>query len=70
MKKYRRCPHCGGKTGFVVTSYLSGHEDIKINFAGKIIDVERNGIDELEKNAECMDCKKLISISRLDTTAL
>lgn len=66
-KTHRKCPHCGGKTGFEVTVSLGGTEIKKVKFSGKVFEDERDGTDDIEKHGICLDCKKLIPIEKLDT---
>lgn len=67
-RKYRRCPHCKGKTGFLVTVYLGGYEESKVTFNGKIIDQKRSGTDDIENRVECLDCGKFIETEKVETS--
>lgn len=63
---HRKCPHCGGKTGFEVTVSLGGTEIKKVKFSGKVFEDTRDGTDDIEDKAICLDCKKLIDTEKLD----
>jgi len=65
-RKVRQCPHCKGKTGFSITTFLGGTEEKNVTFKGKIITHERNGADDVERFASCLDCGKNISADVLD----
>ena len=66
MRLHRKCPHCGGQTGFEITVALGGTETKKVNFKGKVFEDERDGTDDVDKQGICLDCKKLIPIEKLD----
>lgn len=64
--KYKKCPHCKGKTGFSITVYLGGTHDFKVKFNGKVIDEDRHGTDDVEHYASCLDCGKNIPRANLN----
>lgn len=64
-RKIRQCPYCKGKTGILVTVRLSGYQQTKLSFQGKIIDADQQGADDII-SAECLDCKKGIDTEKLD----
>lgn len=66
-RKLRKCPHCGNRKGFNITTYLGGHIDIDLGFNGKLLREERVGCDTKENFASCLDCGKSIEVSKLDT---
>ena len=63
---HRRCPHCKSDSGFIVTVQLGGHGESVVTFKGDVLKHKRCGTDTTEKWAECLDCKKLISVDKLD----
>lgn len=54
-RKLRQCPHCKGKSGFEITTWLGGYEEKKVSFKGKVLDCERNGSDTTDNHASCLD---------------
>lgn len=66
-RKIRQCPHCKSKKGFSVSVTLGGHQESKVTFQGKILDVERHGSDSLDEySAKCLDCKGSLDTKLLD----
>lgn len=63
---HRKCPHCGGKSGFSIVVLLKGHHDKVMSFSGKMLSEERVGTDDIEGQAICLDCEKLIEVNKLD----
>ncbi len=65
-RKIRRCPLCKGTTGFEIMVWLSGYQEKKITFKGKVISENRCGVDNVEHYAICLDCGKSFSADNLD----
>lgn len=65
-RKVRQCPHCKSKKGFQIFVRLGGYLELRISFAGKVIESERNGSDDIEKYASCLECGKRIGTDILD----
>lgn len=57
-KKYNKCPYCKGTTGFKINIWLGGYQEEKRKFDGSIIDINREGIDEVDNTVTCLDCGK------------
>lgn len=67
IRKYRKCPHCGSKKGFQITVFLGGNMEYDVDFNGTILNSNRNGIDDIENYATCLECGRLIDSEKLDT---
>ena len=63
---HRKCPHCKSDSGFSITVRFGGYQETKKTFKGKTLKSIRRPTDTVEKWAECLDCKKLISADKLD----
>lgn len=65
-RKIRKCPHCKSKRGFQIYISLGGHEHKEMDFNGKLLKQDRDGTDDIDKYASCLDCNKLIDSKKLD----
>lgn len=61
-RKIKCCPHCNSIEGFEVTIELKGYQYEQYNFIGKVINIEREAVDDVENNVACLNCGKSIPI--------
>ncbi len=66
-RKHRKCPHCKSKSGFKIEVQLGGTMEFKVEFSGKIIDTQREGVDNMDDYAYCINCNKSIPAEKVDT---
>ncbi len=64
------CPKCGGKTGFILRSYITGWEERYIKWDGSIEWTNLDGLNYREsKTAICEDCNKRVNIENIKLSA-
>lgn len=66
QRKHRQCPFCKSRKGFRVTVQLGGYQEMEMSFKGKLLNIEREGIDDIEPYAHCLNCQRLIATDNLD----
>lgn len=65
-KLYRQCPHCKSKKGFKLTYSILGNGYEIINFKGKVIDSEKDEVNAIDRDVECLDCGKFIPSEKVE----
>lgn len=66
MRKYRRCPKCKSKKGFLINYVIHGYGHEIRSFEGEVLDADRNVYDDTENWASCINCGENIDSNKLE----
>ncbi len=61
----RKCPFCKSGKGFITTTYIGGYQIDTYDFLGNLLDSDRLGADDTEKQVECTECGKHFPIENV-----
>lgn len=60
MAKLNKCPYCKSAKGYKVYIKQMGYQYENYTFGGKLLNVDRQGTDDIEKHVTCLNCDKSI----------